>query len=54
MPDTTPPVSEHRKLPLPSPDAGNQRDDVKRIAVSIEMIDAAIEDVEILSLALGS
>lgn len=54
MPDTTPPVSDHRKLPLPSPDAGNQRDDVARIAASIKLIDDAIEDVEILSLALGS
>lgn len=54
MSDTPPTLTEHRKLPLPSADAGNQRNDVTRIAVSIEMIDAAIEDVEILSLALGA
>ncbi|WP_372395139.1 hypothetical protein ABMY26_06430 (plasmid) [Azospirillum sp. HJ39] len=54
MPDTPPTVTEHRKLPLPSADAGNQRGDITRIAVSIAMIDEAIEDVELLALALGN
>lgn len=47
--DTTP----HLGLPLPSPDAPSQRDDVAKMRTAFEMIDAALADLEILTLALG-
>lgn len=51
--DNVPPVTPHLGLPLPSPDAPSQRQDVQRIAQALTKLDEAIEDLETLTLALG-
>lgn len=53
MPDYQPDTTPYLAIPLPSPDAPSQRDDVARIREALIRIDEAIEDQEILSLALG-
>lgn len=51
--DYMPPVTPHLGLPLPSPAASSQREEVRRIAASLTGLDRAVDDLELLILALG-
>lgn len=42
------------KLPLPSADFGEQVSDIQRISQALIKVDEALDDAEILTIALGS
>lgn len=47
------PRTEHLLLPLPAPNHNGMRTDAARIAASLVLLDQAVEDIEIMALALG-